>query len=89
MTVGRGDVCYVMHSVLSVDFDIDDEKAEIDSLGWRFCVLFMAKLGTLARYSISTRELSGTVEKKPVPHLSFPLRADYKVMMTQGTENTF
>lgn len=33
MTVGRGDVCYVMHSVLSVDFDIDDEKAEIDSLG--------------------------------------------------------
>lgn len=87
--MGRGDVCYVMYSELSVDFDGDDEKAEIDNLEWRFCVLFMAKLGTLARYSISTRKLSGTVEKKPVPHLSFPLRAVYKVMMTQVTENTF
>lgn len=87
--MGRGDVCYVMYSELSVDFDGDDEKAEIDNLEWRFYVLFMAKLGTLARYSISTRKLSGTVEKKPVPHLSFPLRAVYKVMMTQVTENTF
>lgn len=32
MTMGRGDVCYVMYSELSVDFDGDDEKAEIDNL---------------------------------------------------------
>lgn len=87
--MGRGDMCYIMHSVLSVDFDGDDEKVEIDKQDIESSPQVMAKLGTLARYSISTRKLSGTVEKKPVPHLSFPLRAEYKVMMTQGTENTF
>lgn len=52
MTMGRRDVCYVMYSVLFVGFDGDDEKAEMDNLRWSFSVLFMAKLETLAWYSI-------------------------------------